>query len=195
MYDFVNSYSLSLNRALTQQSDLISLNNMQTKHQVERRPGCACHHCLVIKESLRSTIWCVTQTEGSNCFSESSAIRSKYNRAETAGGVGVRGRGAGRRPDQPRPCAHCRKGRCYRIRTIVLVRSHTVCMTFSPNFSSELGSSKRLSKLQIISRIKQFALRPRFPITQHETDRTRTSSEEANSLNTVLGTCDQDRAI
>lgn len=54
------------------------------------------------------------QTEGRICFSENSAIRSKYNRAETAGGAGVAAtaRGAGRRPDQPRPCAHCRKERC-----------------------------------------------------------------------------------
>lgn len=66
------------------------------------------------------------QTEGRNCFSESSAIRSKYNRAETAGEyAGQRGRvpRATTRPTQTL-CA-VPEGTVLLIRTIVIAKGAT----------------------------------------------------------------------
>lgn len=66
------------------------------------------------------------QTEGRNCFSESSAIRSKYKRAETAGedaGRGGRVPRAMTRPTQTL-CA-LPEGTVLRIRTIVLAKGAT----------------------------------------------------------------------
>lgn len=76
-----------------------------------RTDGPGWPHHSAIKDLFRQTIWCVMQTEGRNCFSESSAVRSKYNCGRQRGRRGVRGQAPpGRRPE-PRPCAYCRKER------------------------------------------------------------------------------------